>query len=237
VGPLTAIVPRARIVRLSGKDYRIGEARLSDLADLQSYLDARWPDPAEGLRQQPEGMTLEQWEAALQDAYDVAEAGPPCWGTLRGAIELASVEGAVEMLRVALRHHHPELTAADVVALVTGTEDRPAMTGEEYAELRRAFFRRDPTEEIEGLLGFVHPQQGTPIGWPQAICEVAEAYHFELRYIYTLTLSEFAALRTGGKPKVSGIPLVDGLTPEKAIEQQKKNFYGPEWQSNPKGGE
>src|SRR4051812_36944254 len=124
MGPLTAIIPRARVVTIGDRDYRIGEVRLSDLADLQAWLDARWPDPVDGLREQPEGRTLERWEAALQDAFDVAEEGPPCWGTMRGAVELASVGGTVEVLRVALRHHHPELDGSDVVRLVTGTEDR-----------------------------------------------------------------------------------------------------------------
>ena len=82
-GPLTAPYPRPRLVRLAGEDYRIGEAPALDIADLQTWLDARWPDPLEGLRSRPEGMSLEDYEKALLEAYDVAEAGPPTFGTPR----------------------------------------------------------------------------------------------------------------------------------------------------------
>lgn len=232
MGPITALLPRARIVRIANDDYRIGEARLIDIADLQAWLDARHPDPLEGLRTRPEGMGLEDYERALGDAYDLAEKGPPVFGTPRGAAEFATAEGTIQLLKVALRHHHPELDAGDVVGLAVGTEDRPAMTHGEYAALRRAFFRKDPCEEAEDLLCFPRPEGGRPIPWAQAIMEVAELYGWRLADIYSMTVTELAAARTGGKPKVSGIPLSGGMTAAMAIGRQKRAFYGADW----KGG-
>lgn len=222
---ITSLVPRARRVTLGGEEYRIGEARLSDLADLQAWLDARWPDPLANLRRRPEGMGLEDYEEALKDAFDAAEAGPPCWGSPRGMAEFAGAEGMIHFAKVALRQHHPELDGEDVVRIVLGME------GADFGALQRAFWRPSVEDEVYRLLGFPDPASGPAIGWAQAVMETCELYGWPPREVYALTLSEFAAARTGGKPKVSGIPLEDGLTAAAAIERQKRNFYGPGWKA------
>ena len=73
---LTDIFPRPRPLPLGGRVYLAGELTLPQLADLQAYADAGWPDPLEGLRDRLDGLEPEERRLALVAAHALAEAGP-----------------------------------------------------------------------------------------------------------------------------------------------------------------
>src|SRR5688500_4734195 len=106
MGPLTRIIPVPRTVKLGREPYRVGELRLVDIAELQGWLDERWPDPMDAIRDKLPGMDEAERRAALLKAHAEAEKGPPVWGDARAEEEFRCVDGILTILRVALRRHH-----------------------------------------------------------------------------------------------------------------------------------
>jgi hypothetical protein len=196
---ITAIFPRPREVTLGGRTFRVEELRLGDLADLQDWLDRGWECPLDGVRESLPAMDAAGRDDLLRGLWDDVEAGPPRWGAGRWRALFGTGAGILEIFRVALRRHHPEITGEDLVAVAERTS--PA----EYAAMRRVLFRVEPMDELEAWLEIEPDEAGRPIGWPQAVCEVAEAYPgWTLADIEGLTIGQFRALRLGGKPVERG---------------------------------
>ncbi len=217
---ITAIFPRRREVTLGGRTFRVDELRLGDLADLQDWLDRSWADPLAGLRERLGDMDVAERRAALAPAYDVAEAGPPTWGDERGRVLFATGAGILEIFRVALRRHHPELDVEVVATIAERT------TPAEYAALRRALYGVGPLDEIEAWLGLDQGPSGSPIGWPQAAAEVAELYGWSLEYIEGLTVRQFRAARSGGRPRVRGTPVAPRTNLKAVVAAARRNWFG-----------
>jgi len=220
VGSITAIFPRHREVILGGRTFRVGELRLRDLADLQDWLDRSWADPLAGLRERLNDMDDDERRAALASAYDVAEAGPPTWGDERGRAILATGAGILEIFRVALRRHHPELDEEVVATIAERT------TPAEYAALRRALYGLEPLDEIEAWLGLDRGPSGSPIGWPQAASEVAELYGWSLEYMEGLTIRQFRAVRSRGRPMVRGTPVAPRTHLKAVVAAARRKWCG-----------
>lgn len=220
MGSITGIFPRHREVALGGRTFRVDELRLADLADLQDWLDRSWSDPLAGLRERLGRMGDADLRAALTPAYDLAEAGPPTCGDERGRALYATGAGILEIFKVALRRHHPELDAEVVTTIAERT------TPTEYAALRRALYGVGPLDEIEAWLGLDQGLSGSPIGWPQAAAEVAERYGWSLDYIEGLTLSQFRSARSRGRPRVRGTPVAPRTNLKTVVAAARRMWTG-----------
>ena len=229
MGPISKILSRPRTVMLAGNPFVVGELTLDDIADLQAFLDAGYPDPIPGLRESTEGMEAGARRSALLAAYEAAKVGPPCWSDAEGTRRLLADDGFAELVRVALRHHQPSLTAEEIKAIAKHT------TFPEYDGLMRALIRSDPREEIARMLGMRNEPGRTVITWPEAIVEVATMLGRMPHELGSLTLSEFRAVRTGGKPKEVGIPLVPGPGLRKRLAEAKLRVFGSDDGTEEKG--
>jgi len=222
VGSITAIFPRRREVALGGRTFHVDELRLADLADLQDWLDRSWADPLAGLRELVVDMGDAERRAALAPAYDLAEAGPPTCGDERGRALFATGAGILEIFRVALRRHHPELDAEVVATIAERT------TRAEYAALRRALYGEGPLDEIEAWLKLDQGPSASPIGWPQAAAEVAEMYGWSLEYIEGLTVRQFRSARSRGRPSVRGTPVAPRTNLKAVVAAARRKWFGEE---------
>ncbi len=220
MGSITAIFPRHREVALGGRTYRVHELRLADLADLQDWLDRSWVDPLAGLRERLGTMGDAERRDVLAPAYDLAEAGPPTCGDEHGRAYFATGAGILEIFRVALRRYHPELEAEEVATIAERT------TPAEYATLRRVLYGVEPMDEIDAWLGLDEGPPGSPIGWAQAATEVAERYAWSLDYIEGLTLRQFRAARSGGRPRVRGTAVAPRTNLKAVVAEARRKWSG-----------
>lgn len=196
---ITQLIPTARTLTVGGREFQVREARLSDLAALQAWVDSKTPDPLDGVwddAHDPEKADARR-DRALYDALGSAGDGPPEYASDEGRRLLCTPEGVGVFLFLALGRGNPDLTLADV-ADVAG-----AMTGREYAAVRRAFYGVDPLREIERILTDHVPRAegGRSVSWGEAVDEVARCYHWTYQYVYSLTLTEFRNARSAGKPE------------------------------------
>jgi hypothetical protein len=182
----------------------VGELRVYDLALLQDWLDLRWSDPISTLRVELPSMERRERNRELYRVYDEVEEGPPAYGSPRGLEEYRTGAGVIHFLRVVLARYHPEMDE-DLAASVA-----LKMTATEYGELIRAVFRPDPIEEVHSWLGIEVDREGT-VSMRQAIAEVCMALGKLPSEVYTMTLREFVAVRSGGKPKSHGVVVRPGM--------------------------
>lgn len=195
---ITRLVPVARSVTLGDRDFTVWEARLLDLAALQSWLEAGWLEPLDAALDaalaDPDGPGR---SAAIHAALDAAEPGPPSYDDDRGAAALATAEGIGSFLAVALARGNPGLTVDDVIGCVR------SMTPAQYARLRRVFFGTDREAALNRLLiGDIEQAGGggEALTWGEAVDELAAARGWTYPEIYAMTISEFRNARRGGKP-------------------------------------
>jgi hypothetical protein len=205
---ITTLVPRKSDVHLGDRIFRIGEMRLSDLADLQAWLEERWECPLDSLRGSLAG--LEEWarKKALRGIWDATKDGPAVWGTYRARKMFQTGEGVIEQFRVILREHHPELCQSiDVEGYLHYTKlEELAETVSNHPEgydqfygMIRQWQPMDAIDELAYLLDEVPEPQGKPITLVQSVMEVCEVYHWTIDYAMGLTMRQFKAARAGGK--------------------------------------
>lgn len=223
--PITAILPAPRGVQLGDATYLAGELRLSDLATLQAWLESRWEEPLDAIRADLESGTLSRKaeKALLRDAYERAEAGPPVLFEESGSHHLATPEGVCFLIHLGLCRHNPGWKPEQAVAVARAL--RPG----QFAALRAVLFGADRLTEIERLLGFDHGSGGGRPDWPKAVLDLASAYPgWTIDYVASLTLTQFALARSGGKSPSHTLTARPGETMEQAAERIRQTFYGDE---------
>ena len=196
---LTVVIPAPRPVAVAGRGFLVRPATLRDLAEIQGWLDARFPDPLDAIGEQlfgPEPAQGTERDRLLTEAELAWDEGPPLWDDARGAALLATAEGASVLLWVALRRDNPGFTpeaAADLSLAITAAE---------YLAVRRAFIGSDTGHEITRLmLGDAwRPAPGPKPTWAECVHSVAEAMGWTYSQVYDLTLSEFGRAARRGKP-------------------------------------
>lgn len=221
MGPITAIIPVVRRIELAGRLYRVGEFRLIDLAELQFCLEESQADPVEDVFSRLGELEGPERHKAIADAHEAAVEPPTIWDD-RGSAWLDTVEGLATLLLIALQRHQ-SIEAEDCVRIAN------EITPYQLDRLRRIVFGVRSLKVLERLLGLSEPsRRGKPIRWPQLVAEVADAYHTaDLPVIYSRTLTEFAALRSGGKvDDEEGRELAPGEDLAKAVAEQRRRFYG-----------
>jgi hypothetical protein len=215
---ITAIVSRPVRVAIGGTIYWAGEVTLNDVADLQWWLDDQWGDPLDGLLARlVELEPLERYRATVE-AYDRAERGPPKWGEPEAMERFQSGPGIVEIYRLALRTHQPELTYPKLidVALSAGPG--------EFESLERAFFRLDPLDFLGRLLEMTGGGDDAESDWVRIIAEMATQCACSPREVYTWTLREFIAMRTGGAERLRGRVVRPGEDLGAIVAEQRRKL-------------
>lgn len=226
LGPITALVPVPRKVRLGDRDFRVGEFRLIDLAEMQASLDESVPDVLDEVLEKTEGADAETRRSVLADAYDRLASGLPTIWDDRGSEWFGTVEGLATFVFVALRRYHPEIQAAEVVDLCLQADPR------QIDRMRRICFGVRPLKALERMLGLVpieRPGPGPRTPWTQLVAEVADQYKCaDLSVIYQRTLTEFAALRTGGRlaDDEEGVEIPDDADMARLAREQFERFHG-----------
>jgi hypothetical protein len=206
--PITDIFPRPTALTLAGGTYLVGPLRLAEIADLQHWLDGRH-DPLAEVRPFLDAAEVAPEHRHLFDAaIDRAEEGPILWGTARGDAELATAEGILEFLCVALRRYQPDMTRDQVLDV------GERMTWGEYASLRLAASRPDPVvilgHALDRLAGVTRPTDPRPPRWGELVDRVARSHGMTYEDIEGLTLDQLVNRLHDGKVPEGGRPLAPG---------------------------
>lgn len=210
---ITSLVPRKTEVILGNRIFLVGEMRLSDLASLQEWLESQWENPLEAARESLLGLKGRDRQKVLSTIWDACETGPPEWGTDRAQKLLNTAEGIAQMFVTILSEHsmekvggkwvHQDFTRGDILDVAEATGENPEGWNQ-YMSMIRAWQPVDPIEEVSFQLGMDSGPQGKPVTWVQAVCQACESYGWSIEYVMGLTMRQFKAIRTGGKPKVYG---------------------------------
>jgi hypothetical protein len=219
MGPITAIIPRKVAVKLGDVDYFVGEFRLSDLAELQGFLDDRFSDPIAHLRERIETteelpLELERELALIYKRIDAPT--QYVYGEHRTNDREFNFLSSVNFLRVALKRYAPEVNMELAEAILAYV--KPG----QISNLARIVWGSAPVEEIGKLFGWRLRKHRTSIRWTKAIVELVSAYPaYRLEDVYGLTLTEFWALRSGGKERQVGEWEIRGGIAQAAEERRK----------------
>lgn len=218
--PLTRLYPQSKPVTLGTRIFQVGEMRVSDMVAIQDWLEDHWTSPLEGLGASRSDLEGPGRAKVLLGIWDALEEGPPLFGSERANQYLDTEAGALKVLEVVLRNHHPELDGFQIAAI------RESMTQGQYSALLAAWRRPDATYEVARELGFL-PQElehGPAIGWPELIAEVCAEYGWTLDYVYGLSLSQIRTLRRGGKPIEYGTPVRPKTTLKETMMARRKQI-------------
>ncbi len=101
-----------------GKDYRFGEFRIEDLAELQAWIRKNVPHPLASIKDSLVGLPAEDRHYVLDRARAEAKSWPPQIGTPAGSLAMiGTIEGQIETLYRGLLIHQPETTPASAKKL------------------------------------------------------------------------------------------------------------------------
>ena len=107
---------------IDGREWRFAPLSLADWAELEARLVASRPDPLAVARDASESLPAAAHRGVLEAAF--AEACRATRVTIDELVEFAaSGAGTVLLCWLALRRHHPELSEADVAALISRWTD------------------------------------------------------------------------------------------------------------------
>jgi hypothetical protein len=218
MGNISAILPSPRPVTLGEATYRVGELRLCDIAKLQGWLDSRWPNPMDALRDKLPDMEEAERRDALRQAHDEATKGPPCWGDERSHEEFRCVDGLLTILRVALLRSHPGLSDGDIEAIAC------VMTRDQYRALMATLEWDDPVDEIEWNMGIRQRPGGNPVTWERVVFETCEAFGWTVEEVSLLTIRQIISLRRGGRPMERGIVVRPGMDAESVRREMMRTM-------------
>lgn len=174
----------AYTLEAGGRSWKFTEIDMAGLAELQAWLRASVPNPLEAVKPLLSGLEPAERAGLLENARREALDWPPRIGTPAGALALfGSEEAQVLILRLALRTHHPELTAEQAGRLFRWLKAQDAAwdraeaqrvraeggTPREYPVNARiiatAFGMPSPDDEEE-LKGFSGPKAPGPASGP-----------------------------------------------------------------------
>lgn len=225
---ITRVVPTPEPVMVAGAVRLVWPLRLRDVATLQAWLRIAAPSPlalaladiASG------GLEGKARHRRLREAYDLAEAWPPRYGSPEADRRFATHEGICFFLSVvAERSRWTPDELAEVLAKITR---------DEYAALARSAFGPDPLDELGRLMGLYDEPEADEdaprddLNWAEAFAEAAEATGWTFDQVADLTVPQWVAFRSGGKPaRAAEIP--PGMTVADYSRRQHRRFYADQY--------
>lgn len=221
---ITHLVPRKTDVLLGDRIFQVGEMRLSDLAHLQGWLEEQWDNPLEATRMSLVGLTGKERRDMVSAIWDACMEGPPVWGTSRAQKLFNTGEGITHTFITILRQFHPDLTRDEVINIASATGDHPD-GWLQYQSMLKSWQPVEAIEEVAFMLGMDETgPEGKPITWVQAVCQTCEDYGWSIEYVMGLTMRQFKAIRTGGKPREFGIPVAPKTNLKAVVAAMKKKL-------------
>lgn len=217
---LTRLFPQSKPVQLGTRIFQIREMRVSDMVDIQAWLDSQWECPLDALGASLSDVDDGERRKLLFGVWDVLEAGPPIFGSDKANQLLDTWEGSIEVLSVVLNEVEPKLDAFAIDAL------RNEITQDQYEEMLTAWRRPDEVYEVARILGFLPDEMvnGASVTWPEVILSLCEAYGWTLDYVKTLTLSQLRAIGRGGKPIEYGTPVAPRTSLKATMMARRKQL-------------
>lgn len=144
--PITRVIPVGRAIPLGGSLRVVWEFRLSEVAQIQAWLEEQTPHPLEGLPPAWADPDPEGRPGRLAAAWEAAGDWPVRSGSRRAAELLGTAEGRAFFLALALRRTYPDFGVAEALELL------PRVTPAEWAGLRRVVYGITPREELAAEL-------------------------------------------------------------------------------------
>jgi hypothetical protein len=109
--------------RIGDATYRIAPLSFAALGELELWVNKQFPDPKQVAKEMIEaGLPESIAEKVAMEAFRVARQGGVRVNSPEAAQVLASPAGAVQVLWLALRKHHPDLKEPDVARLIDEIE-------------------------------------------------------------------------------------------------------------------
>jgi hypothetical protein len=195
---LTRVIPISKSVSLAGKHFDVWPARLADLARLENAIASMWGDPlnellSSGAMDLPDGDRTKS--EAISRAKAKASEGPPQWDGSGAGEFLATPEGVVAFVSIALRRGHPDLEANDIVSLCC------EMSPDEFLELRRSFYCIDTADQVMKIGQKEDKRKSnynTGADWTKIIDKISSDRNWTYEYVYSLTLREVECVLNSG---------------------------------------
>jgi hypothetical protein len=232
---ISSLVPQTREVKLADWTFKVSEMTVTDLAAIQSWLEATWECPLDSLRDDLRHLQGPERTKALRDIWDACEAGAPIWGEPRASQMLSTGAGLVELFRVILSRNHPELIVDenrnDFEAIAEATSNHPDGV-EQYESMIRAWQPAESIEELSRLLSETPESSGPRVTWVQAVMELCEQYKWSIEYVMGMTLRQMKAARTLGKPIEYGTPVAPKTNLKALVAAKKRQIVKEQGESN-----
>jgi hypothetical protein len=195
---LARVIPIPKSISLAGKHFNVWPARLIDLARLENAIASMWGDPlrdllSSGVMDLPDGDRSKS--EAIARAKAKASEGPPQWDGGDAGDFLATPEGVVAFVSIALGRGHPDLEVNDIVSLCCD------MSPDEFLELRRAFYWVDTLDQVMKIGQREDKKKSiysSGADWTKIIDKISSDRNWTYEYVYSLTLREIECVLNSG---------------------------------------
>lgn len=223
---LADLFPQPKMLTLGGGKWLVSEYRLRDLASMESWCEARLPDPFALIDATEPGTPVRR--KALRAAFDLVADGLPGIDSPAASAMLATPEGLAFRLWLSVGRSHPEFS------LIVADETVAAMSDAEWSAFNRVAWGADPYEaidaEINAECGIKLPpksQASSNVTWMEAYL----SSRMSIERFGNLTLNQWRGITEGGKPKDRCVSIPFGWTMAKFNEEygeKRKAFFGEE---------
>lgn len=196
---ITRVVPISRTISLGGRTFTVWPGRLIEIAQIQAWIDIQWGSPLDDLvssgvleLDENDSRRIEQ----VSKAKDRASIGPPLFDEPEGSAMLATAEGVVAFVSIALRRGNPDLSVADIVNACC------SMTASEFANLRMIFYSMNQCDQVLKIgVKNKESQKGKISGtdWTKIIDTVSKDRRLSYSDVYNMTLAEIDCIISEGE--------------------------------------
>ena len=145
---ISTLTAAPRPFEFGGKTYQIYSITLGDFGKLESWAQARLPNPFKAVSEQlgTGVFTVAQEKALLDAAVRVAAAPRPRLGSPEIDAVIATTEGVAKMLQLAIVKGEPKFTEADAMALFNSLDSARAKELNELLDVESAVGGRGNSE-------------------------------------------------------------------------------------------
>ena len=218
---LTKVIPFAMPVSLGGLTVMVMPLRLREFAQLQAWLNRVVPSPLEDARAAIQASEGDDRRKLLADVFERSLTWPVRYGSGLGSQLFGSQAGARFFLAVAMSRADRVFSQAELDAMLG------KITPDEWRQLSAILFGSNPIDEVVRMLDPAPDVPSEDLNWAQAFAEVAESTGWTFEQLADLTLSQWIAIRSGGKPSNPFAPR-PGESIWAADKRRRRLLYGAE---------
>lgn len=213
---ILSVIPFPAKVILGGIEWLASEFRLSDLAELQYWIARQIPNPFDlAAWRIQHGKRDREWKQILSMTIDNQQLYPPEFGSPTAAMLLESAEGSIVQMFISLRRAHPTFTLEVCRSL------HAEVTVAEYAQFCRIAWGTSPISVMMAIVDGASPP-GNPPDWPMLWHRYITEANGSAPPFGDLTISQFRAWKSGGKPSDGSIADRDDWM---QIAERRRQFF------------